>query len=90
MLQKLLKDEHHRRIGKGDTSVYKKHFLQYIDCIFLFDPNILRADIVAGAHFCDGRPAVNVAQQAPDDQAAADSKHDRLRLPLLTCSGHPT
>ena len=32
----------------------------------------------SGADLSDGRPAVDLAQPAPDDQAAADPEHHRL------------
>ena len=92
LLQKLLKDEHHRRIGKGDTSslskiilaIYRLYFVEYIS----LSPECIENWYVSGAHLCDGRPAVHLAQQTPDDQAAADSKHDRLIRLHLVCTCH--
>ena len=42
----------------------------------------------AGAHLGDGRPAIDVAQPAPDDQAATDSQHHRLKVTWKSPEGH--
>ena len=73
LLQKLLKDEHHRRIGKGDTSSLSKIFLAkyrlyFIDCIFLFNLIIL----------CQVRTSVT------DDQPSTlHSRHQTTKLPQI-------
>ena len=96
ILQKLLKDEHHRRISKGGKI---RPFMQCINCTSISQPIVFLCNfqvyfsttwrywemIMAGAHFCDGRPAVNLAQPAPDDQAATDPKHHRL---ICWLAGH--
>ena len=96
LLQKLLKDEHHRRISKGGKI---RPFMQYINCTSISQPIVFLCIfqvyfpttwrywemIITGAHFCDGRPAVDFAQPAPDDQAATDPKHHRL---ICWLAGH--